>query len=148
MNQPRRVMVVLCFVLAVAGVAGAQASGTAGKILALEEKWNQAYRASDIQGMNALLADDFIITIEDGSTYSKPGYIAHVNDPKTKVLVSEMTDTKVRMHGDTAVVTGAYHEKGTTSGKPYEFRDRMTDVWQNVGGKWQVIASHYSIPAK
>ncbi len=148
MNQPKRTAAVLCFLFAAAGMAGAQASGPAAKILALEEKWNQAYRASDIQEMNALLADDFIITIEDGSTYSKPGYIAHVNDPKTKVLVSEMTDTKVRMHGDTAVVTGAYHEKGTTSGKPYEFRDRMTDVWQNVGGKWQVIASHYSIPAK
>ena len=148
MNQQRRVMVVVCFVLAVAGMAGAQASGPAAKILALEQKWNDAYKASDIQGMNALLADDFIITIEDGSTYSKAGYIAKVNDPKTKVAVSEMTDTKVRMHGDTAVVTGAYHESGTTSGKPYDFRDRMTDVWQNVGGKWQVIASHYSIPAK
>ncbi len=146
MNQPTRVIAAVCFVLAMAGMAGAQASAT--KILALEKKWNDAYKASDIQGMNALLADDFIITIEDGTTYSKPGYIAKVNDPKTKVLVSEMSDTRVRMHGDTAVVTGAYHESGTTSGKPYEFRDRMTDVWQNVGGKWQVIASHYSIPTK
>ena len=51
------------------------------------------------------------------------------------------------MHGNTAVVTGAYHEKGTEKGKPYEYRDRFTDVWMNIKGRWQVIASHYSTPA-
>jgi len=30
--------------------------------------------------MNTLLADDFIITVEDGSTFSKSGYIAHYGD--------------------------------------------------------------------
>ena len=50
--------------------------------------------------MNSLLADDFIITVEDGTT-----------------LVSEMSDLKVRMHGNAAIVTGAYHEKGTSKGK-------------------------------
>jgi hypothetical protein len=33
------------------------------------------------------------------------------------VEVSEMTDIKVRMHGNVAVVTGAYHEKGTSKGE-------------------------------
>jgi ketosteroid isomerase-like protein len=51
------------------------------------------------------------------------------------------------MHGNTAVVTGAYHEKGTEKGKPYEYRDRFTDVWMNTNGRWQVIASHYSLRA-
>jgi hypothetical protein len=51
------------------------------------------------------------------------------------------------MHGNAAVVTGAYHEKGISKGKPYEYRDRFTDVWMNINGRWQVIASHYSIPA-
>jgi hypothetical protein len=46
------------------------------------------------------------------------------------------------------VVTGAYHEEGTDKGKPYEYRDRFTDVWMNVKGRWQLIASHYGVPAK
>ncbi len=97
--------------------------------------------------MNTLLADDFIITVEDGSTFSKSGYIAHYGDSTVHVEISDMSDLKVRMHGKTAVVTGAYHEKGTSKGKPYEYRDRFTDVWMNMSGTWQVIASHYSIPA-
>jgi len=50
------------------------------------------------------------------------------------------------MHGNAAVVTGAYHEKGVSGGKPYDYHDRFTDVWMNINGKWQVIASHYSLP--
>jgi ketosteroid isomerase-like protein len=116
-------------------------------ILRLEAKWNTAYERGDIATMNTLLAEDFIITVEDGSTFSKSGYIAHCGDTTVHVETSEMSDLKVRMHGKTAVVTGGYHEKGTSRGKPYEYRDRFTDVWMNMNGTWQVIASHYSIPA-
>ena len=117
-------------------------------ILGLENKWNAAYRRGDIAAMDSLLADDFIITVEDGSTFSKPGYIAHNGDSTVSVKKSEMSDLRVRLHGNTAVVTGAYHEKGISKGKRYESHDRLTDVWMNIGGTWQVIASHYSIPAR
>lgn len=59
-----------------------------------------------------------------------------------------MSDVKVRVHGNVAVVAGAYHETGTSEGKPYEYRDRFTDVWAKSEAGWQLIASHYSIPAK
>jgi len=76
------------------------------------------------------------------------GYITHSADPSVQVDIAELSDLKVRMHGNTAVVTGAYHEKGKSNGKPYEYRDRLTDVWMKVGSKWQVISSHYSVPFK
>jgi len=119
----------------------------ASKVLALEKKWNDVYKRGDIATMDSLLADDFIITVEDGSTFSKPGYIAHNGDSAVHVETSEMSDLQVRMHGNTSVVTGTYHEKGTEKGKPYEYHDRFTDVWMNIKGRWQVIASHYSLRA-
>jgi len=121
-------------------------SEASSRILALENKWNEAYKRSDVATMESLLATDFIITVEDGSTFSKSGYIAHNGDTTVHIEITEMSSLNVRMHGNTAVVTGAYHEKGTSRGKPYDFRDRFTDVWMNLNGKWQVIASHYSIP--
>ena len=117
------------------------------EVLVLENKWNAAYAQGDIAAMDLLLADDFIITEEDGSTFSKPGYIAHNGDSTIHVMKSEMSDLRARMHGNVAVVTGAYHEKGTSKGKSYEYRDRFTDVWMNINGRWQVIVSHYSVPA-
>jgi len=114
------------------------------KILRLESQWNTAYKRSNVSAMNSLLADDFIITEEDGSTFSKSGYIAHNGNSSVHVEISDMSDLKVRIHGNTAVVTGTYHEKGTEKGKAYEYYDRFTDVWMNSKGAWQVIVSHYS----
>ncbi len=128
--------------------ATAQKESDSTKIIALENKWNTAYKARDVGMMNSLLADDFLITIEDGSTFSKPGYIAHCSDKDTRVDVSEFLEMKVRVRGNTAVVVGQYHEQGVSSGKPYEYHDRMTDVWMLIDGRWQVVASHYSIPVK
>lgn len=140
-------LVTALFCIATFHYAVAQNSSTVSKVLALEKKWNDVYQRGDVAGMNSLLDDDFIITVEDGSTFSKPGYIAHNGNSVVRVDTSEMSDLAVRMHGNTAVVTGSYHEKGTEKGKPYEYRDRLTDVWMNINGKWQLIASHYSLRA-
>jgi ketosteroid isomerase-like protein len=126
----------------------AQDKSDAATVRALEMKWTESYKQRSIDILSSLLADDFTITIEDGNVYSKAGYISHSADPSTHVKVAELSELKVRMHGDTAIVTGAYHEKGDSNGKPYEYHDRLTDVWMKVGGKWQVVASHYSVPSK
>lgn len=130
-------------------IGQAKPDAISAKILGLEKNWNTAYKRGDIATMNSLLADDFIITIEDGQTYSKSGYIALNGNTEVRVEVSDMSDLKVRAHGNAlAVVTGAYHEKGLNKGKPYEYNDRFTDVWMNLNGKWQVVASHYAIPTR
>jgi ketosteroid isomerase-like protein len=142
---------VLTIFLAVAFAAPAastQGADAAAKILALENKWNLSYQQRDVAAMSSILADDFIITVEDGNTYSKSGYIAHAGDTRTKVEVSELLDMKVRLHGNTAIVTGQYHEVGTEKGKRYEYHDRLTDTWMFLDGRWQVVASHYSVPVK
>jgi ketosteroid isomerase-like protein len=121
-------------------------SPDAEKVIALEKKWTESYKQRDIGMLSSLLAEDFVITVEDGSTYGKEGYISHTADSSVHVETAAMSDLKVRLHGNTAVVTGAYHEVGESKGKPYEYRDRLTDIWMKTGGKWQVIASHYSVP--
>jgi ketosteroid isomerase-like protein len=130
------------------GHVPAQERAAAATIRQLEEKWTESYKNRQIDILSSLLAEDFVITVEDGSIYSKPGYITHTADSSVQVEVAEIKDLKVRMHGNVAVVTGAYHEKGKSGGKPYEYHDRLTDVWMKVGNQWQVIASHYSVPVK
>jgi len=126
----------------------AQEKSEAATIRILELKWTESYKQRSIDILSSLLAEEFVITVEDGNVYSKAGYISHTADSKVRVDVAEMSDLKVRVHGDTAIVTGAYHEKGVSEGITYEYRDRLTDVWVKTGGKWQVVASHYSVPVK
>ena len=146
MNFQPRWPVTLCLLATLAVNLPAQDKSDASTVRALEEKWTESYKQHNIDILSSLLSEDFVITIEDGSVYSKAGYISHSADVSTHVQVAELSDLKVRIHGDTAIVTGAYHEKGQSSGKPYEYHDRLTDVWIKAGGKWQVVASHYAVP--
>ena len=124
--------------------------GAGAQVRRLEERWTEAYKQRDLDVLSALLTEDFIITVEDGSTYSKAGYIAHTADPSVQVEVAELSDLHVRVRGGgmLAVVTGAYHERGQSNHRPYEYNDRFTDVWVRVGNGWRVLASHYSVPKK
>jgi ketosteroid isomerase-like protein len=142
-----RIGLVLCLSFYLVAPLAAQESDAA-HIRKLEEKWTESYKQRRIDILSTLLAEDFVITVEDGSTFSKAGYISHSADSDVRVEVAELSDLKVRMHGNTAVVTGAYHERGVSHGKPYEYRDRLTDVWMKSGSTWQVVASHYSVPVK
>lgn len=128
--------------------AAQQKSSDEERVLALERKWADSYKHRDISILSSLLAADFIITVEDGKTYGKEGYISHSADSSVQVESAELSDLRVRIHGNVAVVTGAYHEAGSSKGKHYEYRDRLTDVWMKEDGKWQVVASHYSVPLK
>jgi ketosteroid isomerase-like protein len=125
-----------------------QGSSDGEKVLGLEKKWTESYQQRDIRILSSLLAEDFVITVEDGSTFGKEGYISHSADSAVHVDVADLSELRVRLHGNTAVVTGAYHEAGSSNGKHYEYRDRLTDVWMKIDGRWQVIASHYSVPLK
>jgi ketosteroid isomerase-like protein len=130
-------------------LAAQEQAGAAAQVRKLEEKWAEAYKERDINILSTLLTEDFVITVEDGSTYSKAGYITHSADTTVKVETAELSDVRVRVHGgNIAVVTGAYHERGKSSGKPYEYHDRLTDVWVRVGNGWRVLSSHYSVPMK
>jgi ketosteroid isomerase-like protein len=123
----------------------AQEKPDVASIRTLESKWVDAYKQRQIADVAALLADDYVITLEDGSTYGKVGFISY-SAGALRVDIADLTDVKIRMHENIAVVTAGYHERGVLGGKPYDYHDRLTDVWMKSGGKWQLIASHYSVP--
>ena len=136
----------LCLLASFAIRVSSQEKSDAATIRALESKWVDAYKQRQIAIVASLLADDYVITQEDGSVYGKVGFISY-NAGSLRVDVAEASDLRIHMHDNIAVVTGAYHEKGVLGGKPYDYHDRLTDVWMKTGGKWQLIASHYSLPA-
>ena len=126
----------------------AQDSSDAANIRALELKLLDCYKHHEVAVFASILDDDFVITFEDGSTYSKTGYLAYSSSTSTHVETVEIGEMRIRMHGETAVVTGVYHEKGMDSQKAYDYHDRFTDVWMKKSGKWQLIGAHYSVPSK
>jgi ketosteroid isomerase-like protein len=126
----------------------AQTEGDETKIIALENLWNQMQIAHDADAMEKMLDADFILTDYDGSVLTKGQFLASIRD-KSNQLTSEVSqDMKLHRHGDTVVVIGATHEKGTAKGKPYEHHGRFTDTWIKHDTQWLCIASQLSLIPK
>jgi ketosteroid isomerase-like protein len=135
----------LCAGLIVPLLAVAQDSS---KIIAMENLWNRAEMNNDAPAVRLLLADDFVMTVAEGTLYNKAQMIASVADKTYRPVALQSTGMAVHYYGTTAVVTGAYYEKGVDKGKSWERRGRFTDTWMNLDGRWQCIASHFSVKPK
>ncbi len=135
----RKFIVMSLMLFAVA--AFAQKNQTEAKLIAMENAWNAAQRDHDPKALEFLVAENFINTDWDGSVQNRAEFLASIKDPSVKYTSMTNDNVAVFLYGNTAVVAGAYHLKGTKSGKPYETHGRFTDTWVQTSGKWQCVAS-------
>jgi len=126
----------------------AAAAQDSSKVIAMENAWNQAELKNDASAVQLLLAEDFVMTTAEGELYNKSQIVASIRDKSYEPDVLQSTGMVVHAHGGTAVVTGAYYEKGTDKGKSWERRGRFTDTWMFMDNHWQCVASHFSVKNK
>lgn len=124
------------------------AQGDETKIIALENLWNQMQLNHDADAMGKLLDEDFVFTDYDGTVMSKEQFLETIRDKSYQLTVEASENMKLHRHGDTVVVVGATHEKGTYKGKPYQHQGRFTDTWMKKSGQWLCIASQLSLISK
>lgn len=116
-----------------------------GRVLALESAWNHAEQAKDVAALDQLLAPELVYIDYDGSLMNKQQFLAEVKreDLSPAQIVNEKQSATV--FGDCAVVTGIYHEKGTSNGRPYTRRGRFTDTWVKSNNTWRCVASQSTL---
>ena len=118
------------------------------KLLVLEHLWNEAQVNRDSAALERLVAERFVNTEYDGEVSDRSKFLADIRDPEFKPTLVRIQDAKVNSYGNTAVVYGFYHTKGTYQGRPYEHVGRFTDTWMLQDGGWRCVASHTSLVKK
>ena len=112
------------------------------ELVKLENEWCAAYVAKDTGAMGRIEADGWICTTADGELVTRAEDIADVGAGVYVATEFKIEDVKVRVHGDTAIVTGRQTEKATYKGKDASGVFRITDTWIRRDGRWQCIATH------
>jgi uncharacterized protein (TIGR02246 family) len=144
----RRLFIAAAIVLLPFGVVRAQegasgnASGSVAQALTdMETQWAKASKAGNGDALAPMLAEDFVQVDSDGSLRGKSEIIARMK--KSKWTTNELSDMKVMVHGDSAVVTGTWTGNGTNGdGKTINAKERWADTWiKTANGKWQCVAS-------
>lgn len=102
----------------------------------------EAYPKQETAVLNRIFADDLTVINPDGSIGDKAGEIGGLKSGKLKLKAVTNDDMKVRVYGETAVVTGRATIRGQIDGREISDQNRYTSVFVRRRGRWQVIALH------
>ena len=108
-------------------------------VAALDTEYQAAVKTNDVATMSRILADDFVLVTGLGKTYTKADLL---NEARTKRMVYEHQEDgaqKVRVWGDTAVVTALLWEKGTEGGKPFDYKLWFSDTYVRTPAGWRYV---------
>jgi len=113
-------------------------------LIQLEQDWSEALVKADQPAFDRIMAVDYIFIDPDGQVVTKAQGDAEFKAGVTKFDAFVSDDMKVRVFGDTAIVTGRATMTGTSKGKDISGQDRWTDVFVRRDGRWQAVSSHAS----
>jgi ketosteroid isomerase-like protein len=91
--------------------------------------------------LDRIISDDWVGIDFQGKAITKAQSIADLKSGSSTNQSVQLGDMKVRVFGNTAVVTGSDTEKSTYKGKDSSGKYVWTDVFVNRNGRWQAVAS-------
>ncbi|HEV7165641.1 MAG TPA: nuclear transport factor 2 family protein [Gammaproteobacteria bacterium] len=107
------------------------------QLLDLEQRWLTAAMQHDTAALQQILADDFVDVTYQGALRDKTDHLHSSLAPgKTKQTLEEL---KVRLYGDTGIVTG--QNTIVAIDGSFTYRIRFTDVFVRRDSRWQAVSA-------
>jgi ketosteroid isomerase-like protein len=126
---------VLIFVTASAGAA--RPVSDEKQILQLEDEWVRALEKQDREALNKILAREFTFIEPDGSLKNRNDYLADRSSNASEIDSFEIADLKVRVFGDSALVTGVAKITERRLGNRYRYSLRWKELWVREAQNWR-----------
>jgi ketosteroid isomerase-like protein len=115
----------------------------------IENDWNSAAINKDAKALDLLYAKEYTSTGSDGKVYDKKQDINDLITGNFKIVSPPViSDIRVNLSGNVAVVNGINTFKGTYNGKDISGSRRFLDVFVMRDGRWQCISTLASEPTK
>src|SRR5512133_810791 len=103
-------------------------SSAAKETRALEEERNQAILQADAAVLARMTSNDYTFITLRGELRTKAEIVQGFQSGSFKYESRTISDLKVRVYGDTAIVTGRSSQQGKENGKDYSGDYRFTRV--------------------
>ncbi|HTV05216.1 MAG TPA: nuclear transport factor 2 family protein [Acidobacteriaceae bacterium] len=110
------------------------------QIEALEMQWRNAELSDNVSEMGKLLADDYIGISANGTVQTKSETLDARRAGTVKIQSLDITDLKVRIYGDTAVVTSKAELVGENGQSDISGNYRYTRVYNKRLGRWKIVS--------
>jgi ketosteroid isomerase-like protein len=124
----------------------ASASDDEKSVAALDTQYQAAVEKNDAVTMDRILADDFVLVTGRGKTYSKADLLKEAGRKAVIYEHQKDSDQRVRLWGDTAVITALLWVKGAEEGKPIEYKLWFSDTYVRTPTGWRYVFGQASLP--
>jgi ketosteroid isomerase-like protein len=114
-------------------------------IIDLDTQYQLAVKRNDAATMDRILADDFVLVVGSGKTFTKADLLKDARDGTTVYEHQEDTQQTARVWGDTVVITALLWEKGTSDGKSFDKRLWFSDVYKLTPEGWRYVFAQASL---
>lgn len=134
---------ILAIIISASQSAFANASDSqsaAEEVRKLESRINEAIVKGDVEFFDGFLADDFTHTSASGRLRTKAEWMKGRKPGQSAYVSYETSDLKVRLYGDSAVVTGLSDAKWREDGQTMRGQYRFIRVWTKRDGQWKAVA--------
>ena len=108
----------------------------------IEKEFAQAIVSNDLEGIGRIVADEWIIIDPNGEIVDRTRFFEVIKSGALTHEMMESEDLRVRVYGDSAVVTAVTRTKGTFMGQNFSTQERATDVFVKRDGRWQCVLTH------
>ena len=144
-------MITVLIILAMVSTL-AQTSRDEQEILKIHNSLDQAFIKQDFAVFEGVMADDYVYTDPLGRTRNRAQNLEQIRkewaETSYKPLAATSEDLKVKIWGDTALVTGKWTfsavPTAVANAEPHQDWGRYTGVYERRGGKWLLVAEHFS----
>ena len=114
------------------------------ELIAVAHEWDRAMVENDAEAIGRYMADDWTIIGPDGSVGDKATFLGLVKSGALTHDVMESEDFKVRIYGETAVVTARGVSGGKFQGQAFREMERSSCVFVRQEGRWRCVLTHLS----
>ncbi len=121
-------------------LSAAWAASTEEELKKLETDRAAAAVKGDVATLEKQTADDYTFINLYGQMSDKSQMVNAFKTGQTKLTSDEVSDMKVRVYGNTAVITGKVDVAGTMAGKDTKAQLMFTRVYVKKSGQWQSVA--------
>jgi ketosteroid isomerase-like protein len=119
------------------------------ELLKLEKGFAEAIIKNDLESIGRLVTDDWIIIDPNGEIVDRARFFEVIKSGALTHETMESQDLRVRVYGDSAVVTAVTRTKGKFMGEAFSTQERATDVFVKRDGQWQCVLTHLTrLPKK
>jgi ketosteroid isomerase-like protein len=129
--------------VAFAAPASSDATDAEKQVLATEQARTDALDHSDVAALQRIMADDVTYVHASGKVDTKASYLAAIRSGELHYISWQPEGLKVRVSGNTGVITGEYAVRVTDARvqpTPFDIHIFILTVYTRRSGRWQQIA--------